>query len=161
PLRIPRVDVWFGFNPSACARGLVARRIRRAGSVVLWSVDFVPDRFGAGSPLTKIYDRLDALCCRRADARVELTALAASARNERHGLGAKARSAHVVPMGAWLSRVPRVSKESRERRRVVLLAHLVRRQGADLLLDALALLRDAGVGADVVGTGPLEEELRS
>ncbi|HYZ90807.1 MAG TPA: hypothetical protein VFA34_00270, partial [Actinomycetota bacterium] len=41
PLRPPPVDVWFGFNPLACARGLVAR----AGRVILWSVDFVPDRF--------------------------------------------------------------------------------------------------------------------
>lgn len=161
PLRMPRVDVWFGFNPSACARGIAARGLRRARFVVLWSVDFVPDRFGHGTLQTRAYDGLDRLCCRRADARVELTLLAAASRNRRHGLRRGESAAHVVPMGAWLARVPRVDARSRARRRVVLLAHLVRRQGADLLLEALALLRDAEVAADVIGTGPLEGVLRA
>ncbi len=161
PLRVPRVDVWFGFNPSACARGLVALRLRRARIVVLWSVDFVPDRFGRGTVKTRIYDRLDELCCAQADARIELTEAAATARNERHGLAAEKRMAHIVPMGAWLDRVPTVDSESRQRRRVVLLAHLVQRQGVDLLLEALAVLRDTGVAADILGTGPLEASLRA
>lgn len=160
PLRVPRVDVWFGFNPSACARGLAARGLRRARFVVLWSVDFVPDRFGRGTLQTRVYDRLDRFCCRRADARVELSEAAATARNSRHWLRPDQSTALVVPMGAWLARVPTVDAGSRARRRIVLLAHLVRRQGADLLLDALALL-GGGLTADVIGTGPLEEELRA
>jgi glycosyltransferase involved in cell wall biosynthesis len=160
PVRMPPVDVWFGFNPSACARGLLDRRLRRARRVVLWSVDFVPDRFGRRTLQTRIYDRLDKLCCTRADARVELTEIAVLARNRRHGLPPNGSVVHVVPMGAWLDRVPTVSPEAWQRRRVVLLAHLVHRQGADLLLDALALLHDADVSADVIGTGPLEQSLR-
>jgi glycosyltransferase involved in cell wall biosynthesis len=161
PVRMPPVDVWFGFNPSACARGLVDRRLRRARRVVLWSVDFVPDRFGRGTLQTRIYDALDKLCCTRADARIELTEIAAGARGRRHELAPERRMAHIVPMGAWLDRVPTVGPENRERRRVALLAHLVRRQGADLLLEALALLRDADITADIVGTGPLEASLRA
>ena len=161
PLRMPPVDVWFGFNPTACARGVAARTLRRARFVVLWSVDFVPDRFGRGTLQTRIYDRLDRFCCRRADARVELTEVAAAARNSRHGLRPDESTALVVPMGAWLARVPTVDAEARERRRIVLLAHLVRRQGADLLLEAFALLRDADVTADIVGTGLLEPALRA
>jgi glycosyltransferase involved in cell wall biosynthesis len=163
PVRHPMVDVWFGFNPLACARGLAACRLGKARSVVLWSVDFVPDRFGPGTTRTRLYDALDRLCCTRADARIELTDAALEARNRRHDLsGSKAR-AHVVPMGAWLERVPRVGPEGYRARRLVLLAHLVRRQGADLLLEALALLRarEAGVTADVIGTGPLEPQLRA
>src|SRR5438874_1249124 len=87
PLLPPRVDTWFGFNPLACARGLVARRLGRARSAVLWSVDFVPNRFGAATVVTRIYDRVDRLCCRRADARVELSETARDARNRRHGVG--------------------------------------------------------------------------
>ena len=161
PLRYPRVDVWFGFNPLACARGLVARRLRRAGSVVLWSVDFVPDRFGRGTPQTKLYDRLDKLCCERADARVELSEAARAGRNRRHGLPPDRMAAHVVPMGAWLERVPTVGERGYEARRLVFLAHLVQRQGADVLLEALAVLnaREARITADIIGSGPLEDDL--
>ena len=80
PLLPPQVDAWFGFNPLACARGLVARAQRRARRVVLWSVDFVPDRFGRGTLPTRVYDRLDRLCCIRADARIELSEAARDAR---------------------------------------------------------------------------------
>jgi len=154
PVLPPHVDVWFGFNPLACARGLLPRRAHR---VILWSVDFVPDRFGRGTLATRIYDRLDSLCCRRADGRVELSEAARAGRNARHTLEGGAAEAHIVPMGAWIDRVPTTPPDGDARRRVVFLGHLVERQGVDVLLDALAA---CGVAADVIGTGPLEAELR-
>jgi glycosyltransferase involved in cell wall biosynthesis len=157
PLLPPRVDNWFGFNPLAAARGLVAHGLGRARRVVLWSVDFVPDRFGAGTLATRLYDRLDRICCLRADARVELSAAARRARDERHGIRDGA-PVHLVPMGAWLDRVPQAAADAYATRRVVFLGHLVRRQGVDLLLDALAVVDD--VTADVIGSGPLEHDLR-
>lgn len=157
------VDVWFGFTNLLCARGLVARRLRRADQVVLWSVDFVPDRFGAGL-LTRVYDAVDALCCRRADARVELSRAALEGRNERHGLrdGEGARP-QIVPIGTWLARVPQVPDDGLATRRLVFIGHLVERMGVGLFLDALGLLARRGVAfdADVAGRGPLEEPLRA
>jgi len=150
PLRPPRVDIWFGFNPLACARGFVSR----AGRVVLWSVDFVPDRFGHSTLSTKIYDRLDRLCCVRADARVELSEAAREGRNRRHALG-DAR-ALVVPMGAWTERIPTTSLESFRHGRVVFLGHLVARQGVSTLIDALDRHP-----ADIIGAGPFEADLRA
>ena len=161
PLLPPRVEAWFGFNPLACARGLVARRGGRARTVVLWSVDFVPDRFGSGSLATRVYDRLDRFSCLRADARVELSEAARDARNARHDLLDDGRTV-IVPMGAWLDRAPTVPEDGVRGRRVVFLGHLVPRQGVHTLLEALALLesRGAGVSADIVGGGPLESDLR-
>ncbi len=158
PLLPPNVDAWFGFNPLACARGLVARATGRARFVFLWSVDFVPDRFGRGTLVTRIYDRVDRLCCRRADARVELSEAARAARNRRHDLPPDATPTHVVPMGAWIDRVPTTSPGGFRQRRVAFLGHLVPRQGVERLLDALAARED--LAADVIGTGPLETELR-
>lgn len=163
PLRVPPVDAWFGFNPLACARGLVARRLGRARSVYLWSVDFVPDRFGRGSMLTRLYDRLDRRCCTSADGRIELSVAAREGRNRRHGLAGAAADAHIVPMGAWLDRVPTTTRQGLRARRVVFLGHLVPRMGVETLLHALARLRadGASVDADVIGTGPLEASLRA
>jgi glycosyltransferase involved in cell wall biosynthesis len=162
PLLPPRVDAWFGFNPLACARGLLARRQGRARFVALWSVDFVPDRFGAGNPATRVYDRLDRLCCVRADARIELSGVARDTRAERHRLPPEAAAAHVVPMGAWLARVPTTKPDAFARRHAVFLGHLVPRQGVDVFVDALELIAKRGdrVTADIIGTGPLEESIR-
>jgi glycosyltransferase involved in cell wall biosynthesis len=162
PLAPPRVEAWFGFNPLACGRGLLARKRGRARTVVLWSVDFVPDRFGAGTVPTRVYDRLDRLCATRADARIELSTAARDARDLRHGLTHDPGRTYVVPMGAWLNRVESTPPDGSSRHRVVFLGHLVPRQGVGLLLDALALLKSRGeaISADVVGTGPLEASLR-
>jgi glycosyltransferase involved in cell wall biosynthesis len=162
PLRVPRVDAWFGFNPLACARGLVARRRGRAGKAILWSVDFVPDRFGK-TPLTNLYNILDRFCCTHADARIELSDAAQAARDRHHRLGPEAPPAVVVPMGAWLDRTPQVPSDGLERRRVVFLGHLVPRQGVSLLLEAIAQLarRNLTVEVDIVGDGPLLEELQA
>ena len=150
------MDGWFGFNSLACARGLAGRAETH---VVYWCVDFVPDRFGTGFA-TRVYDRLDRVCSTRADARFELSRAALEGRNRRHGLPASELApAQVVPMGAWLDRVPTTTPNGYKRRRVVYLGHLVPRQGVQLLIEALALL-DPPIEADVVGRGPLEDELR-
>jgi len=154
PLVHPPVDVWFGFNPLAAARGLLERRMRRAAAVVLWSVDFTPERFGEDALLTRVYDRLDRFACRHADARVELSPRARDARDARLGLGT-ATPVHVVPMGAWLTRTPVVPTDGIEARRIVFLGHLTEGRGTTALLDALALLRTRGLplDLDVIGDG--------
>ena len=163
PLWPRRVDGWFAFNNMHCARGLLARPLGRAERVVYWAVDFVPDRFGPGL-LTKTYDALDVYCCTHADWRVELSAAALLGRNERHNVdSATASPASVVPVGAWLDRLPVVPEDAIARRKVVFIGHLVPRQGVGLLLDAMKALVGRGVEAEleIAGTGPLIDELRA
>lgn len=158
PLRLGSTDLWLGFNNLAAAQGLARRRLGRAGKIVYWAVDFVPDRFGPRSPLTRLYDGLDRLCARRVDLRVELTAAALAARTERLRLGADAAPTHVAPVGVWYDRVEKVPEDGWRGRRVVFIGHFVPRQGVGTLLDAVALLPD--VRLDLAGRGPLEAELR-
>jgi glycosyltransferase involved in cell wall biosynthesis len=65
-------------------------------------------------------------------------------------------------MGAWLDRITTTPEDGFRSRRIVFLGHLVPRQGVELLLEALALLRKRGeqVDATVIGTGPTEQALR-
>jgi glycosyltransferase involved in cell wall biosynthesis len=163
PLWPPAVDCWLAFNNMHCARGLLARRAGWATRVVYWAVDFVPERFGPG-PLTKAYDAVDAYCCRQADLRIELSEPALEGRNGRHRVHAAARApTRVVPVGAWLDRLPVVPEDALAKRRVVFIGHLVPRQGVGISLDAMRILRDRGVQAEleIAGTGPLFEQLRA
>ena len=162
PFLPAETDCWIGFNNLAAARGLVQRAARRADAVVYWAVDFVPNRFGRGL-LTRAYDSLDSLCCRRVDLRVELSSAALEGRNQRHHLTpSEAAPIHVAPVGAWLSRLPVALEDGWKRRRVVFLGHLVPRQGVGRLIDALALLasREVAFEAEIAGRGPSEGELR-
>jgi glycosyltransferase involved in cell wall biosynthesis len=158
----PKVNGWFAYNNLLAARGIAARAVGRAGRVVYWAVDFVPDRFGAGSPMTRAYDRLDAWVCRTADHWIDLSRPALEGRAERHGIPIPP-SASVVPVGVWLDRIPQVAEDAWRARRVAFLGHLVPRQGVARLVEAVALLRGRGdtVVLDIAGHGPQERELRA
>ena len=158
PLRPPRADCWIGFNSLAALRGLAARRVHRAGSVVYWAVDFVPDRFGTGI-VTRIFDRVDRHVCRGADLRVEVSAAARDGRAERLELGPGAAPATVAPIGVWLDEVSVTAEDAWRTRRLVYAGHLVPRQGVDELVRAMALVTTDGVTLDVVGRGPERERL--
>lgn len=159
----PRADLWIAFNNLLTARGLVERRRGRVSQVAYWAVDFVPDRFGTG-PLTTIYDALDAYCCRAADHRVDLSQAALDGRTARHGLTERdSAPAQVVPVGAWIDRLPSAPENGHERRRVVFIGHLVERMGLGLALEAVGRLAERGVTieVDVAGHGDQEQELRA
>lgn len=163
PLHIPRADAWFGFNNLCCTRGFVERRRGRVDKVIYWAVDFVPDRFGAGSPLTRAYDASDRYCCQHADLRVDLSQAALDGRDARHSLDPDTGAPRVVaPVGAWLDRVPQCEPDAWKRRHVVFIGHLVERMGIGTAIDAIATLTERGVEVvlDIAGRGPLEQELR-
>ncbi|CAB4831855.1 MAG: glycosyltransferase [Actinobacteria bacterium] len=162
PLRVPKVDAWFGFNCLATARGLVQRAVRQSAHVVHWNVDFVPERFGPGA-LTRIYEGIDRWCCTHADGRVDLSQAALEARAARYGLTGSTVPGAVIPMGMWLDRSAKTSLENFGRRRVVFLGHLVERMGVATVVDAVALLAAEGVevSADIIGGGPLLDETRA
>ncbi len=163
PPVIPRVDGWIGFNNLMCLPGLAGRRLGRVGRVVYSAVDFVPDRFGEGNPMTRAYDALDAAVCRAADARWEVSQAALDARDGRLALDWAIAPASVCPIGTWLDRVPKVPEDGWRPRRVTFIGHLVERMGVDTMLAALRILRERGVSvvADIAGRGPLEDDLRA
>jgi glycosyltransferase involved in cell wall biosynthesis len=156
----PTADAWFGFNATACLRGLIARRTGRARRVIYWCVDYVDERFGTGF-LTQVYEWLDGVGCRSADARFELSMAAARARDRRHA-GKPLVATRVVPMGSWTQRTPKTDSSAWQRRRLVYLGHLVPRQGVGTMVDAIARLTRRGfpVTADIIGRGSLEATLR-
>lgn len=159
PLVRPRVDAWLGFSNLSALHGIARRSAGFADRVAYWAVDFVPDRFGAGTLLSGLYDRIDRIAATRADLRVELTAAARDGRAERLGLGEKAAPTHVAPVGIWLDRIEQAPEDGWRTRKVVFIGHLVPRQGVATLIEAVALLPD--VTLEIAGRGPEEAPLRA
>ncbi len=163
PLARP-VDCWFAFNNLLCARGLLERRAQRARMVAYWAVDFVPDRFGSKTIMTRAYDALDAYCCRHADLRIEVSETALRGRDIRHGVIHNRRNRQIIaPIGAWLERVPVTPHDGWQSKRVVFIGHLVERMGCHTVIQAMSLLKQRGsdVTVDIAGRGPLQERLRA
>ena len=159
-----RVDHWIAFNCLEYLRGAALRRVRRAGTVTYWVIDFVPDRFGAGTPATRAYDRLDRDACLGADLRVELSAKARDARDARHGIrDGEGAPVALSPIGAWTSRVPTTDAVPPASPRLIYSGGLHERQGILILPAMLAAIRSAGVPATLVvtGRGPDEGAFRA
>ena len=161
PPTLPRTDVLIAFNNMHAARALLSRRRGSIGRVVYSAVDFVPNRFGAGSPLTAAYDALDAWVCRAVDARWEVSVAARDARNERHGLAPK--SGQVIPIGTWADAAVRSSEHGYAARQLVFVANLVERMGGRTVIEALGELARRGVEVrcEIAGHGPEEAALRA
>lgn len=162
PISIPKTTVWFGFNNLASYRGLYRRNRGKADKVIYWAVDFVPDRFGPGF-LTKLYNLIDRKVSYKVDARIELAETGLKGRNKYLGLNIdKMAPAYVSPMGSWLKRTPKTTKYSWEKQKVVYLGHLVERQGVATLINATDVLLKKGIEieVDIIGSGPLEQELK-
>ncbi len=161
PPRLPRADVVIAFNNLHAARALLSRRRGRVGQVAYSAVDFVPDRFGAGSPLTALYDALDAWVCRTADSRWEVSAAAREARNTRHGL--RRDSGLVIPIGTWADAALRTPEDGYAARRLVFVGNLVERMGGLTVIEIMGELARRGieVSCDIAGHGPEQEMMEA
>ncbi len=156
------VDLWFGFNNLNCLKGLLLRRMQRTKQVIYYCVDFTPGRFGQDTWVTGIYDRVDQLCCCRAD---QIWSLSQAMQKERIRVLGVINPAprQVVPMGIWLDRVPSSEPGSFARRQIVFLGHLVPRMGVQKVIEALPRVIESLPDATltIIGRGPFEENLRS
>ncbi|MBA3757281.1 glycosyltransferase [Candidatus Saccharibacteria bacterium] len=162
PLSLPASTAWFGFNNLAALRGLVRRKRGSVDNVYYWAVDFVPNRFGEGV-LTRAYNKLDGYVSKNVDARIELSKAALAGRTKHLGLSNKSlATAFVVPMGAWLGKIPKANTSNWKNKKIVYLGHLVERQGVDRLIKAIGILNKEGIDIrlEVVGDGPMLNNLK-
>lgn len=161
PFKLPKDDIWFGFNNLACMRGLTRKKTGRTKKVVYWAVDFFPNRFGNGLA-TKAYDAVDKYVCKKVDLRVELSQAALEGRTKYAGLK-KTAPGTVVPMGAWLDRTPKAKASAFSKKKLVYLGHLVERQGVKTAVKALAELikNDPSISLEIVGSGPEIDNLKA
>jgi glycosyltransferase involved in cell wall biosynthesis len=148
------IDVFVGIDSLNAAAGLALRRAGKASRVVFWTIDYVPNRFDSRL-LNRIYHRFDRLCVRRCDETWNVSPLMESARRKR---GIKGRQ-RVVPIGANI-RAPQPATYPGQ---AVFVGHLLEKQGVQVALRALPLVRELIPEARllVIGDGPYRETLES
>ncbi len=158
--RLPkkRIDLWLGFGPNNVMRGMLYKLRSSVARVGYVCVDYTPDRFGSKSPMTRLYSGIDRLACTKADLIWPISQASHDERMRVLGLSPKAR-VRVVPMGAWLDRVPRVKRTQFAQPKIVFLGGLIEKQGVQVVLDAIARLPEEYT-LSVIGRGPYEQALK-
>lgn len=147
-----KADTFVGIDSLNAAGGLVLRALGQVGHVTFWTIDYAPARFGSRL-LNRVYFALDRLCVTRCDETWNLSPRMVQGRAERGVHGPQ----RVVPMGAS----PRRPVAAVHPHRIVHMGSLLAKQGVQVGVEALPLIRAAAPDAHllVVGDGPFRREL--
>jgi glycosyltransferase involved in cell wall biosynthesis len=152
-------DLFIAGDNLLALAGLWLRRRGTVRRVILYSIDYVPRRF-SNSLLNGLYHRVDRFAARRADVVWNLSPAIEAARLARDGPGRSAPSI-IVPVGNHYSRIGRTLQPSAPHR-IAFLGHLLEKQGVQLVIEALPLIRAAvpDISLLVLGDGPFLPALR-
>jgi glycosyltransferase involved in cell wall biosynthesis len=140
--------------------GLWLRRRRRVKAVILYSIDYVPRRF-ANPLLNRLYHTIDRYAVDHVDVVWNTSSGLEQARFARDRAASRAPQL-VVPVGASYRRIRRLPLAEIDAHRIAFLGHLVERQGLQLAIEALPIVRRAVPDATllVIGDGPYAPELK-
>lgn len=141
--------------------GWLLKKLGKTKKVVFYTIDFVPQRFKKPL-LNKLYHSLDSFCVRHCDLVWNLSPVMIEQR-EKKGVEKKYRKKQItVPIGTNLE-VERLPFKKINRYEIAFMGHLREGQGVEFLIDLLpeVIKKIPQAKLVLIGTGPLEEELKS
>lgn len=153
-------DVYIGVDPLNCLAGLVLRSLGLVKCVIFYSIDFTPRRFPQRI-LNSMYHGIESLCVRLADIRWDISPRIAQGREKFLGLRQKDYPVVVVPVGLWEKDIASPNANF-EVHRIVFVGHLLKKQGVDKALEAVAIVKKKvkDISLLIIGGGEEEGRLR-
>ena len=158
-----KINLYVGSDGFVAFLGLVLKKLGKVENVVLYTIDFMPTRF-ANSVLNWLYHYFDEQCLKHCKVVWNLSEKMADGREDYMKVD---RSKFVpqltVPLGIWEKRVPKLSFEKKDRYRIIFMGHILKKQGIDIVLDALpAILKKLPkTKLLIIGTGEYESNIKS
>ena len=139
--------------------GLWLRHRGNVRAVVLYSVDYVPRRF-SNVLINRLYHALDRFVIRHVDVVWNVTREIQEARQIRDGRGSTAPQI-VVPVGGNYGSIRRKRSPGSYKPTLVFLGHLLEKQGVQLAIEALPIIKERVPEATllIIGDGPYRNKL--
>lgn len=156
------IEVYVGLGGFNVLCGSFLRRVRDIRKIVFYTIDYAPVRF-PGRILNRLYHWVDRFELVHASETWNLSPRMAEGREKLMGLLRKDYPNQVVvPIGIWFDDVKRYDFEDIKRRELVYIGTLVRKQGVQLVLEAVPrIAREVpGFRFRIIGTGDFEGELK-
>jgi glycosyltransferase involved in cell wall biosynthesis len=149
-----RCDGFIAGDHLLALAGLWLRWRRRVRWVVLYTQDYVPQRF-ANRLLNRVYHAIDRFAAQRVNVVWNVSREIETARRERDGPIPTAPQM-VVPIGAQYERIERIPLSRCDSMRLVYAGSLFEKQGLQLVIEALPAIRERVPEASllVIGDGP-------
>jgi glycosyltransferase involved in cell wall biosynthesis len=156
----PHFDLFVGGDSFLALPGVYLRSRGRVERVILYSIDFVPQRF-KNPLLNRVYHGVDTFASRHVDVIWNLSEGISRARAERDKRVAVSPQI-VVPVGAHMARIPRKGLAHATQGQIAFMGHLLEKQGVQLAIEALPAIRTQVPNATllILGDGPYASKLK-
>lgn len=114
--------------------GIILKKLGKVEKVIYYVIDYNPKRF-ENKFLNKIYHWTDQFCVKYADETWNLSPRMEEARKKYFNFSGGNQK--TVPIGIWLNRFPRLDFSQIEKQTLVFMGHILEKQGAQYVLDAI------------------------
>lgn len=162
-LRVRRgIDVYIGLGGFNVLCGSLLRRVKDIRKIVFYTIDYAPVRF-SNRLLNRLYHWIDRFELTHASETWNVSPRMAEGREKTMGLRRRDYPNQVVvPIGVWFDDVRRYDFEDINRKELMFIGTLVRKQGVQLVLDAVPrIVKEVpGFQFRIIGTGDFEGELK-
>lgn len=157
-----RFNIFIGIDNLNAFCGLILKKLRIVDRVIFYTIDYVPKRF-ENKLLNNIYHFIDRLCCYNSDCVWNLSPKMEEARYNNKISKVKSAPQFVVPNGNSFYQIKRLPVSEINRYSIVHMGHLLRKQGAQLIIDVFPGIVKKVPNANlvIIGTGPFEGDLRA
>lgn len=159
-LREGKFDVFVGVDATNTLVGILLRKIGFINKVIFYTIDYVPKRF-ENRILNNVYHFFDRFAVKYSDSVWNLSSIMVDER-EKRGVAATYREKQiVVPVGTE-SGIKQIPFKKIKPFHVVHMGHLIKKQGVQLLIEAIPELvkRIPQFHAEIIGGGAYEIELK-
>jgi len=155
-------DLFIGVNNLNSLAGLFLRKIGKVKKVVFYTMDFVPIRFN-NKLLNYIYHQIEVICVRKCDETWNVSPRMAKGREKYLGLPEKKYPQKFVPVGIWNDKIKKTPFEQIKKNQLLFIGHLLKKQGVQMVLEALTLVKKEikEIQFLIVGGGPYEDFLKN
>lgn len=155
-------DLYIGSDNFSAYLGLLLKRTGRVKNVVLYTIDYMPTRFG-NPVMNWLYHHFDESCLKECRIVWNVSPRMAEARLEQKGIGGEGFAPQItVPLGMWHKRIPKPTLEKKNRYQMVFLGHILEKQGLDVVLEGLPeiIKKLPKTRLMIMGSGPHEDYLK-
>ncbi|CAN5127396.1 hypothetical protein BH09PAT1_BH09PAT1_6160 [soil metagenome] len=158
-----KIDIYIGNDGYSTYIGLLLKKIGRVNEVILYTIDYVPNRF-SNPILNYLYHYFDKQCLKECKIIWNVSPAMVKAREDVKGLKKENYAPQItVPLGVWYDRIPRLELSKKRSDSLIYMGHLIEKQGVDLVIGALPyILKDIpSITLTIVGTGSYENKLKT
>lgn len=153
-----KFDCYIGANNLNASIGIFLKKIGKVKKTIFYAVDYSPIRF-ENRILNRIYHKIDKFAVLNSNYVWNLSPRMEEARRK---LNIITKNQIVVPMGVHYERIRRRNIDEIDKNQIVYVGHLLEKQGVQLAIEAIGILKKeiAGIKFLVIGTGPYEDVLK-